>query len=130
MTVTPRTPSPTSAPPAPLHARRRSGRVLLRVVLFLCAFGLVLLAVAQLYLLPAVHAARDADAAQRRQLATSASLVLFVVLFVLFAGYLLTFRVGRYFFPKPPAARPKPTKYVDAWAEAGRRLQPAEDEEG
>ena len=113
---------PSSAP------RRRSGRVLIRAVIFLATFALVLLVVANLYLLPAFRAAHAANAAERRQLAAHATLVLAVVLFVLFAGLVLTFRVGRYFFPKPPVARPKPTEYVQPWAEAGRRRNPADDE--
>ena len=103
--------------------------MLVRAVIFLVVVALVLLAVTQLYLFPALRAAKGADPAERRQLAAHATLVLAVVLFVLFAGLVLTFRVGRYFFPKPPAARPEPTQYVDAWAEAGRRMTPAEDDE-
>jgi heme/copper-type cytochrome/quinol oxidase subunit 2 len=103
--------------------------VLARAVAFLVVFALVLLAATHLYLLPAFRAAKDADDAQRRQLATSATLVLAVVLFVLFAGLVLTFRVSRYFFPRPPVVRAKPTEYVDAWAEAGRRMTAAAEDE-
>ena len=49
--------------------------------------------------------------------------MLIVVLFVLFAGLVLTFRLGRFLFPRQPTARAKPTEYVDAWAEAGRRMK-------
>ena len=112
-----------------LPRRRRAGRILLRAVIFLAVVALVLLAVTQLYLFPALRAARHADPAERRQLAAHATLVLAVVLFVLFAGLVLTFRIGRYFFPKPPVARSEPTQYVDAWAEAGRRASPADDDD-
>ncbi len=117
-------PPPASSPPHS-HPRsgRRSGRILLRAVIFLGVFALVLITVAWLYLFPALQAAKGAGPAERKQLAAHATLVLAVVLFVLFAGLVLTFRVGRYFFPRPPVARPKPTQYVDAWAEAGRRMK-------
>ena len=48
-------------------------------------------------------------------------------------GLLLTFRISRFFFPRPTAPRTH-TKVVDAWTEAGQRLEeesdpPAMDEE-
>ena len=45
-----------------------------------------------------------------------------MVLFVLFAGLLLSFRVGRFFFPRPTPAPRRRTEYVDAWVESGRRM--------
>jgi hypothetical protein len=54
---------------------------------------------------------------------------MFVLLFILFAGVVLTFRFGRLFFPRATAPRTK-TQYVDAWAESARRMQvPARDED-
>jgi Na+/proline symporter len=107
--------------------------MLVRAVIFLTVFAIVLVLVVQLYLIPALIAAKDADAEQRRQLSAYATLILAVVLFVLFSGLLLTFRVGRFFFPRPPSTPVKRTEYVDAWAEAGRRASAApleeEDEE-
>ena len=102
---------------------------MLRALVFLAIFVVVLWAVTVLYLPAAASAVRDADPQQRRQLSASALLILAVVLFVLFAGLLLTFRIGRYFFPRPSADRPKPTVYTDAWAEAGRRVRVSEDAE-
>ena len=102
--------------------------MLVRAVIFLTVFAIVLLLVVQLYLIPAMLAAKDADASQRRQLSAYATLILAVVLFVLFSGLLLTFRVGRFFFPRNPARTLKPTEYVDAWAEAGRRAAAAPPE--
>jgi hypothetical protein len=109
------------------HLRRRNPvRAALPVVLFLVGFAAVLVAVCRLYLLPALRAAASADPQQRRQLGATAWLVMAVVLFVLFAGLLLTFRVGRFFFPRPaPPARGR-TEYVDAWAESGRRMTAGE----
>jgi hypothetical protein len=49
-------------------------------------------------------------------------LLLFVLLFVLFAGTLLSLRIGRFFFPRPVPKRTE-TKYVDAWAESAKRVQ-------
>ena len=109
----------------------RPGRVIVRAIVFLVVFSLVLLAAMKLYLLPAMAALKDADPRQREHLQATAILMLCVVLFVLFAGLLLTFRPGRFFFPRAPMARAKPTEYVDAWAEAGRRAtaEPPDDEE-
>ncbi|QOV91125.1 hypothetical protein [Humisphaera borealis] len=107
----------------------RPGRVLVRAIIFLIVFSLVLLAAMKLYLLPAMAAMKDADQRQREHLQATAVLMLCVVLFVLFAGLLLTFRPGRFFFPRAPLARAKPTVYVDAWAEAGRRAK-VEPEDG
>src|SRR4051812_35895106 len=104
--------------------------MLLRAVVFLIVFAVVLLLAVQLYLLPAMQAAKGVDdVRQREELSAIATLILCVVLFVLFAGLLLTFRIGRFFFPRPPTKRNKPTEYVDAWAEAGRRATMPEEEE-
>lgn len=109
----------------------RHGRVLVRAIIFLIIFSLVLLAATRLYLLPAMAAARDAGPAERQHLQAVAILMLCVVLFVLFSGLLLTFRPGRFFFPRPPTTKQKPTEYIDAWAEAGRRatVEPDDDDE-
>jgi len=111
-------------------------RSLVAIVLYLIGFAGVLVAVCWLYLFPAIRAAASAiqhhDPQQKKELAATASLILFVVLFVLFAGLLLAFRMGRFFFPRPAPPRTKPTEYVDAWEEAGRRMNaddlPRDDE--
>jgi O-antigen/teichoic acid export membrane protein len=113
----------------PLPDRPRPPRMLLRAVAFLGVFAIILVLVVNLYLIPAMTAAKDADVKQRHELAAYATLILVVVLFVLFAGLLLTFRIGRFFFPRPPIPPRKPTEYVDAWAEAGRRAPVPEEEE-
>jgi cytochrome b561 len=100
------------------------------MVLYLAGFAGVLVLVCWRYLIPAVRAAASAierhDPRQKQELAATASLILVVVLFVLFAGLMLAFRMGRFFFPRPPTPRTKPTQYVDAWAESGRRVNAAD----
>lgn len=92
------------------------------VVVYLAGFVAVLLIVSHFYLLPAIEATRGADPKQRELLAWHARLVLIVVLFVLLGGLMLTFRISRFFRPRP-GPRPKPTQYVDAWEESGRRMK-------
>jgi hypothetical protein len=121
-----------SHPPLPSFRR-----ALIAIILYLSGFAGVLMLVCWRYLFPAIRAAASAiehhDPQQKRELAATASLVLVVVLFVLFAGLLLTFRMGRFFFPRPHPPRAKPTEYVDAWEESGRRINAADlppDDEG
>lgn len=66
---------------------------------------------------------------EKRSLQAWYRLLLFVLLFILFAGIVLTFRFGRLFLPRPATPRTQ-TKYVDAWAESARRMQvPPADED-
>ena len=104
----------------------RAGRTPWAVVLFLVGFGILITFVSFYYLLPAMDAALDASPRQRRGLAAYSSLLLALVLFILFVGLLMTFRFGRFFFPRsaPPPAK---TKYVDAWAESGKRMSVPDD---
>jgi hypothetical protein len=88
---------------------------------FMAGFALLLVFVSRWYLIPALEASRVASGEQKRQLAAHARLVLAIVLFILVAGILLTFRFGRYFAPRL-GEKSKPTQYVDAWAESGRRV--------
>jgi len=56
-------------------------------------------------------------------------MLLAIILFILIAGIILTFRFGRYFTPRL-GEKAKPTEYVDAWAESGRRVSvPPRNEE-
>jgi O-antigen ligase len=111
-----------------VHSHRRSGRTLLAVLLYLVAFGLLLSIVSHYYLIPALIAKHSATPDQKRLLAASSRLIMALLLFVLLMGLLLTFRIGRFFFPRrrDPV---KPTEYVDAWEEAGRRMKVPEDEQ-
>jgi hypothetical protein len=106
----------------------RLGRVPWAVVIFLTGFSALLLLVCWYYLLPAADAYRDADKLGKHKLAATSSLLLAVILFVMLVGMMMTFRVRRFFFPRPT---PKPTKtdYVDAWAESGKRLQIDDDDD-
>ncbi len=109
--------------------RARAGKAYLSFVGYLLGFGILLVGVCRIYLIPAMRAAATADPLQRKQLAATAWLVLAIVLFILFAGLLLTFRIGRFFFPRPTPVAPKRTEYSDAWAESGRRMAEAPREE-
>lgn len=103
---------------------------LLRVTAFMVTSGILIIAVVRYYLLPAMAAATHASPHDRQILRAQAALVLMVVLFVIFVGWLFTFRVARYFFPRNRTSkRPPATQYPDAWAEAGRRVQPIEEDE-
>ena len=101
--------------------RPRSARTYVAVVVYLLCFTVLLIVISKIYLLPAMEASRDATPQEKKQLAAFARLMLAVVLFVLFAGLLIAFRIGRFFIPRPVAGRKK-TEYVDAWAESGRRM--------
>ena len=110
------------------YNRIRSGRTYWAVLAFLIGFAILLVGVSTYYLLPAMDAAHSTGvtAKEKRTLMAVSRLMLAVVLFVLFAGLLLTFRVGRFFFPRKTGPRTR-TQYVDAWAEAGKRMQPPEE---
>jgi hypothetical protein len=97
------------------------------VVVYLLCFTVLLVVISKMYLLPALEASRGATPAEKRQLGAFARLILAVVLFVLFAGLLIAFRIGRFFLPRPAAPRSK-TEYVDAWAESGRRVSVGPDD--
>jgi len=72
------------------------------------------------YIIPATEAFMLGTTGEKRQIDAYSSLLMCVLLVILLSGLLLTFRIGRYFFPRQLPKREK-TKYVDAWAEAGRR---------
>ena len=83
--------------------------------------AVLILIISKWYLLPALEAAKNAAPGEKKALAAHARLLLSVVLFILIAGILLTFRFGRFFLPRQ--RRPaKPTQYVDAWTESARRV--------
>jgi len=96
-------------------------------LIFLTAFAILIAVVSKVYLIPALEAAKDATPHQKRLLMASSRLLLAVILFVIGAGIVITFRVGRFFFPN--RARPKPTKtqYIDAWAESAKRMESPHD---
>ena len=99
----------------------RAGRSIWTLVAFLTSFTLVLIGICYVYLFPALEALKTATPAEKIRLRATATLLEAVLLLILFSGLVLTVRFGRFFFPKPDSKR-TPTKYVDAWAEAGKRM--------
>src|SRR5437588_13063277 len=91
-------------------------------IAFLFGFAVLLIALCYYYLLPAFEALKHATPADKTRLRAWSALLLALTLFILISGLILTFRVGRFFFPRPSTPRVQ-TKHVDAWAEAGKRVQ-------
>ena len=100
----------------------RPGRIVWGTLAFMLGFAILIVAISHWYLLPALDAARNAMPEERKRLAAHARLLLAVVLFILVAGILLTFRFGRFFLPRKSDPG-KPTPYVDAWSESARRME-------
>ena len=101
----------------------RSGAIRWSALVFLVVFTLLLIVVVSYVLVPGLEAIRDEKLTpeEKRSLQAWYRLLMFVLLFILFAGVVLTFRFGRLFFPRATAPRTQ-TKYVDAWAESARRM--------
>ena len=100
-------------------------------LVFLVAFTVLLIVVTSYVLVPGFEAIKDPKLTpeEKRSLQAWYRLLLFVLLFILFAGVVITFRFGRFFFPRAATPRTQ-TQYVDAWAESARRIQvPTADEE-
>jgi hypothetical protein len=114
---------------APLPPRR-SGRILWATLAFVAGFAILLAFVSRWYLIPAMQAAQTAQGIEKRQLVAHSRLLLAIILFILVAGILLTFRFGRYFVPRVGEPQ-KPTQYTDAWAESAKRVSvpPRDDED-
>jgi hypothetical protein len=96
----------------------------------MAGFAVLLAVLSRWYLIPALEAVQTADGMEKRQLVAHSRLVLAIVLFILVAGILLTFRFGRYFLPRV-GEKAKPTQYPDAWAESAKRVSvpPRDDED-
>lgn len=101
---------------------RRSGYTTWAFLAFLLGFTVLLIFLCYWYLFPAMKAAADATPQEKRTLSAHAALLLAIVLVILVAGIVLTFRIGRFFFPGATPKRHR-TSYTDAWAEAGRRAE-------
>ena len=107
----------------PLKHRYRSGHSLWPMIAFLACFTVLLIVVCYVYLFPAaLQAMKGASDEEKRKLKAWAALLESLLLFILFAGLVLTVKFGRFFFPGPDTVRTK-TKHIDAWAEAGKRLE-------
>ena len=113
--------------PASHRHPRYSGRSHWAAVAFIFSFALLLIAICYFYLFPALEAFKHATPEEKAKLRAYSSLVQAVMLFILIAGLVLTVRIGRFFFPRPDSPRSK-TKYVDVWAEAGKRIKTPEPE--
>jgi len=107
----------------------RFGRTYWAVIIFLVGCAILIAGVTSYYLRPAMEAAtsKGITPVEKRSLMAYSRLMLVVVLFVIFSGLILTFRIGRFFFPRKAAPRTQ-TKYVDAWQEAGKRMETPEQE--
>ena len=92
------------------------------MVAYLLGFAVLITFIAWYFLIPAMQAATDATPRQRQQLSATSLLLMAVVLLIVFVGIVLTFRISRFFFPRPPH-QPTKTQYVDAWAESARRVR-------
>jgi hypothetical protein len=121
-------PSTPARTPALRIKSRRKGNAPIAVLAFLLLFAILLVSVSNFYLLPAISAAKNATPDEKRRLMAYSRLLLAIVLFILLVGLMMTFRIGRFFFPRARGPRTQ-TKYIDVWAEAGRRLDTAEPEE-
>ena len=91
-------------------------------VCFLAFFAVLIVFVSHYYLLPAMEAKQAATQPAQSLLRAQAALLLSLLLVMLLCGLVLTFKVHRFFLPRKwtPGVR---TKYVDAWAEAGKRAE-------
>ena len=104
---------------------RELGAIRWSALVFLFVFTILLIAVASYVLVPGFEAIQDKQQLtdeEKRSLQAWYRLLLFILLFILFAGLVLTFRFGRLFFPRATAPRTR-TQYVDAWAESARRME-------
>jgi hypothetical protein len=75
-----------------------------------------------------LRVANGADSIARKQLAAISALVLAIILTCLLAILMLVLRPGRFFLPRKSEPKVR-TKYVDAWAEAGQRMELPKEEE-
>jgi hypothetical protein len=91
-------------------------------IAFLVGFAVLLLVLSHYFLLPAFDALKKATPADKAKLRAWSALLLAIMLVILISGLILTFRVGRFFFPRDTGPRVR-TKHVDVWAEAGKRMK-------
>src|ERR1051325_3763334 len=94
---------------------------------FMLAAWVILFLVTDIFLIPALRVANGADAIAKKQLAAISALVLAIILTCLLAILMLVLRPGRFFLPRKSEPRGR-TRYVDAWAEAGQRMDVPEEE--
>lgn len=95
---------------------------------FLAGFSVLIVIVANYFLLPATSAVPAADVEGKRQLSAVSALLLAILLFIMVVGLLMTFRIRRFFLPNESATRSS-TQHIDAWAESGRRMTAPPDDD-
>jgi len=114
-----------------IPAAESSGRPRWSVLVFLAGFSAGVVVLAYYYIFPALRAFHEArangDKAGANAISATSALLLAVLLLILVTGILLTFRMGRLFFPRNPPP-PSKTEYVDAWAESAKRMQTPPEE--
>jgi hypothetical protein len=115
-------------PPASANSSNRNRWA---VLVFLVTFSAGVVALAYYYLFPALQAFNEAhkngDHKGAKAISATSALLLAILLLILVAGILLTFRMGRLFFPQNTPPRSK-TEYTDAWAESARRMETPPEE--
>jgi len=106
--------------------RHCSGRIWTTLIIVLTTIGVIFL-VCLKYLPRAVDAWNHTDVPGRKLLGAVTLLLAGVLLFFLLVMLWLAIRYAR---PRKPAGKTV-TKYIDAWAESGKRMEtpPKEDEE-
>jgi len=106
----------------------RAGRTIFAVLSFLTLFLILVLLVSKFYIEPSMQLASHLNRndpqqlKERHAIAAHGMLVMMLLLTLLVIGLLMTFRISRFFFPRPTAPRTR-TKVIDAWAEAGKRME-------
>jgi uncharacterized membrane protein (UPF0182 family) len=102
------------------------------VLVFLVTFSAGVVALAYYYIFPALKAFNEAhkngDSKGAKAISATSALLLAILLLILVAGILLTFRMGRLFFPRNTPPRTQ-TEYTDAWAESAKRMETPPEEE-
>ena len=98
---------------------RRTTRSIWATAVFLCGFVILLAVLAHYVLLPGWRTANQLGGTQKTLMSAYAALLLALLLALLWVGLIIVLRL-RQSFVNPSGKRVK-TKYVDAWAEAGKR---------
>jgi hypothetical protein len=119
--------------------KRSPGQIYARLLVFLGGFLVLVVVVSSLYLIPMLEARREAllhhadhpttqDTRDFKILSAYAVLLLTILLVVLIIGLTLVLRMSRLFSAQSTGPHP-PTRHVDVWSEAGKRLDASSLEE-
>jgi len=99
------------------------------MVVFALGFSSLIVLVSHYYLYPAMEAAREATTHEKAGLRAYSTLLLAVMLFILLVGLSMVYRAGHWFRTRRSGEARTKTEYVDAWAEAGRRMKTPDEHE-